>query len=51
MHDSNAILVASFSPDEPIRTIDYRSELEEIERERETREIRTLMRQTFSFAG
>lgn len=47
----NATLVATFLPNEPIRNIDYRSELEEIERERETREIRRLMCQRYSFAG
>jgi hypothetical protein len=46
MHvNTNVTLVASFSPDEPLRAIDYRSELEQIEREREDRSLRQLMSQ------
>lgn len=49
--NQNAILVRSFAPDEPIRQIDYQSELEKIEQDRHHREIDRLMRQRTGVCG
>jgi hypothetical protein len=47
--NDNAQLVASVDGSTP--TIDYRSELEQLERDRETREIERLMRQRHGVCG
>jgi hypothetical protein len=52
MADSNVVLVRSYGPDDPYGVSDdYRSELEQLERDRELAAIARIMHQTTGIAG